>query len=144
MQRKCSAIFELMDRGFSPEAQDPAGWRRSCTLFLEDWNMSEGPNTNKLVKKQKRRRRAARLFTYITAVFLAFVLTIQMVSLYKKKQLYENKEAALQAEKADLKEESKALKGYEAYTKSSEYVEDTAKSKLGMLHENEIIFREKK
>lgn len=106
--------------------------------------MSESPKTNTLVKRQKRRRRAARLFATITTVFLAFVLTIQMVSLYQKKKSYEQKEAALQLEKSDLEEEAKALKGYEEYTKTSEYVEDTAKSKLGMVHENEIIFREKK
>ena len=34
------------------------------------------------------------------------------------------------------------LKNYEAYTKTQEYMEGVAKSKLGMVHKNEIIFRE--
>ena len=36
------------------------------------------------------------------------------------------------------------LKDYEEYTKSQDYVEDIAKSKLGLLHDNEIVFKEKK
>ncbi len=32
---------------------------------------------------------------------------------------------------------------YEVYTQSQQYVEDTAKSKLGMAYSDEIIFREK-
>ena len=33
------------------------------------------------------------------------------------------------------------LSSYETYTKSQQYVEDTAKSKLGLAYDNEIIFK---
>lgn len=36
------------------------------------------------------------------------------------------------------------LSNYETYTKSQQYVEDTAKSKLGLAYDNEIIFKEAK
>ena len=34
------------------------------------------------------------------------------------------------------------LKEYQEYIESTEYVEDIAESKLGLLYENQIIFRE--
>ena len=35
------------------------------------------------------------------------------------------------------------LKEYEEYIESQEYIEDQAQSKLGLLYDNQIIFREK-
>ena len=35
------------------------------------------------------------------------------------------------------------LSDYEEYIDSQEYVEDTARSKLGLIYDDEIIFREK-
>ena len=35
------------------------------------------------------------------------------------------------------------LSDYEEYIGSRDYVEDTAKSKLGLVYDNEIIFKEK-
>ena len=34
------------------------------------------------------------------------------------------------------------LQNYQSYTQSQEYVEDIAKSKLGLAYDNEIIFKE--
>ena len=42
-----------------------------------------------------------------------------------------------------MKKEKEDLSEYEEYIKSDEYVEDTAKKKLGLIFDNEIIFREK-
>lgn len=44
----------------------------------------------------------------------------------------------------DETERQNQLDNYEEYTKSQEYIEDQAKSKLGLTHENEIIFKEDK
>ena len=38
----------------------------------------------------------------------------------------------------------KELEAYETYTKSQQYVEDVAKSKLGLLYDNEVVFKEQK
>ena len=35
------------------------------------------------------------------------------------------------------------IEEYEAYTKTQEYVEEIAKSKLGLVYKDEIIFKEK-
>ena len=53
-------------------------------------------------------------------------------------------DSELQQQLAEEEDRQTDLQEYEAYTKSQKYVEDTAKSKLGLLYKNEIIFREKK
>ena len=55
-------------------------------------------------------------------------------SLWKQEQL----EVQLQDETARQEE----LQNYQSYTQSQEYVEDIAKSKLGLAYDNEIIFKE--
>ena len=41
-------------------------------------------------------------------------------------------------------ERSTEIDDLETYMKSSQYIEDVAKSKLGLTYKNEIIFKEKK
>ena len=71
-------------------------------------------------------------------------MSLQIVKIYQKDQEYQAKEIELQQQLAEEEDRQTDLQEYEAYTKSQKYVEDTAKSKLGLLYKNEIIFREKK
>lgn len=81
----------------------------------------------------------------ITIIVLAMVciMSVQIVNLYRKNQQYIAQEASLEKQKAAELERREELEEYEAYTKTQEYVEDTAKSKLGLVYRNEIIFKEK-
>ena len=98
------------------------------------------------MKKQKRKKRKSntgRISILCIGIFLIMVLSIQMVRLYQKNQEYVKQEQALNEQVKDLKKEKEDLSEYEEYIKSDEYVEDTAKKKLGLIFDNEIIFREK-
>ena len=53
-------------------------------------------------------------------------------------------EASLQKQLEEETARGAQLSSYETYTKSQQYVEDTAKSKLGLAYDNEIIFKEAK
>lgn len=55
--------------------------------------------------------------------------------------MYQAKEEALQEEIA--KEEARAaeIEEFEAYTQTKKYVEEVAKDKLGLVYEDEIIFK---
>lgn len=98
--------------------------------------------------KRKRRRgdgnRAGK--TCISMILLAFVavMSIQIIKIYKKDQAY----AAIQQQREqELKEEEERkieLEEYEKDVNSQEAIEDTARDKLGLLYEDEIIFRETK
>lgn len=77
-------------------------------------------------------------------IVLAFVavMSVQIVKVYQKDQEYISRQEELVQQLEDESERAEDLKEYEAYTKSQQYVEDTAKSKLGLAYDNEIIFKE--
>ncbi|MGN0240601.1 MAG: septum formation initiator family protein, partial [Candidatus Weimeria sp.] len=70
-------------------------------------------------------------------------LVIQLFALNSKYQSYKAREAQLNEELEEQKEKKQDLKDYEKYTKTKEYTESQARSKLGLLYDNEIIFKEK-
>ena len=70
-------------------------------------------------------------------------MAVQICKLKQKDSDYQAKEAELQQEKQDETQRSSELDDLEEYMKSSQYIEDVAKSKLGLTYKNEIIFKEK-
>jgi cell division protein DivIC len=95
--------------------------------------------------RQKRRKRRSSGTVGITIIVLAFlvVMTIQIINLKAKDAEYEAKESELLQQYEEETQRSSELDDMETYMKSSEYVEDVAKSKLGLVYKNEIIFKEK-
>jgi len=70
------------------------------------------------------------------------VMSVQIVNLYRRDQQSIAQEESLKKQReAELKRQ-KELEDYEAYTRTQEYIEDTAKSKLGFVYKDEIIFQE--
>lgn len=80
----------------------------------------------------------------VTLIVLAMigVMSVQIVNLYKKDQQFAAQEALLQKQKDGELARQAEIEEYEAYTKTQEYVEDIAKSKLGLVYKDEIIFKE--
>ena len=70
-------------------------------------------------------------------------MSIQIIRLYEKDQEYIAREEELTEQLDQETKRQDKLTEYEDYIGSQQYIEDTAKSKLGLLYENEIIFREK-
>lgn len=80
----------------------------------------------------------------IGIILLAFVVVMSgQIKEARQKQL---EKIALEEElKKELLEEEnrkEELKRYQIYIESEEYIEDMAESKLGLLYDNQIIFRE--
>lgn len=88
--------------------------------------------------------RAGRMcITCIVFVF-AIVMSTQIIKVYQKDQEYIAKQADLEQQLSAEQDRQKELEAYETYTKSQQYVEDVAKSKLGLLYDNEVVFKEQK
>lgn len=100
--------------------------------------------TNARKRRGKSGNRAGRLcITCIVFVFAA-VMSLQIVKAYQKDQEYMAQQQSLEQQLEDEQDRQEELQKYEAYTKSQQYVEDVAKSKLGLLYKNEIVFKEQK
>lgn len=95
-------------------------------------------------RHQKRKKnRAGRASIACIVIFLLAVMSIQILRLYDNNREYIAREKILTEQLENESERQQQIAEYEEYTKSKEYVEDTAKSKLGLVYENEIVFKEK-
>ncbi|MBQ9631662.1 MAG: septum formation initiator family protein [Lachnospiraceae bacterium] len=92
---------------------------------------------------QKSEGRRGRLYILLMVGFLMVVMVVQLVMLYNKSEEYLVKEAQLEQDLKEQEGRQKELSEYELYTKSDEYIKNMAKSKLGLVSPNEIIFRER-
>lgn len=92
---------------------------------------------------RKRKNKTGRASIACIVMALLLFMSVQIIKLYHKDQEYMAREAGLTEEFEIEKERAEQLSDYEQYIGSQQYVEDTAKSKLGMVYDNEIIFKEK-
>ena len=89
-------------------------------------------------KKKKNKNSAGRISFLCIGIFLVLVLSVQMVRLYQKNEALVQTEQTKQNELSEQED-----KEQEQYIQSDEYKEKVAKDKLGLVYDNETIFREK-
>ena len=100
--------------------------------------MADKTRSRKIREKRKHLGSLAILFI-VLAVFA--VSTIGGIRLRQRNRTYEAREQALEDEIGAEEERASEIGGLEAYTKTKKYVEDVAKDKLGLVYEDEIIFK---
>ena len=93
-------------------------------------------------KRKKKVNRMGKLCVSGIVFMFLIVMSIQIVKLYKEDQTYIAKEKELNEQLEDATEEQQQLADYEQYTQSQQYIEEVAKSKLGLVYNNEIVFKE--
>lgn len=74
-------------------------------------------------------------------VLLSAVIIGHGVTLQQRNKVYKAQEAELQAQLDAEKERSEEIDELKEYIVTDEYIEEVAKEKLGLVHENEILFR---
>lgn len=94
--------------------------------------------------RRKKDNRAGKICVTFIVLTLLAVMSVNIVQIYEKNQDYIAKENSLRKQLEAETERQAELEEYEKYTHSREYIEDVAKSKLGLVYENEIIFKEEK
>ena len=75
-------------------------------------------------------------------LMLMIVITFGRVNLQKKQEVYAQREQQLQEQIDAETKRSEEIEEYRKYTQTQKYVEEVAKEKLGLVNENEIIFKE--
>ena len=92
----------------------------------------------------KRRKTGANAGTisiiFIVLVFVA-VMSIQIYKLKEKDKLLAEREEHLMQQLEEELQREEELKELDLYTRSMEYIKEMA-NKLGLVYENEIIFKE--
>lgn len=91
--------------------------------------------------RKKRQNRLGMALVSMVVVMLMVVILFKSHELKADQAAYLEKETMLQAQIDDEHERTKELEEYEKYTKTDKFVEEIAKEKLGLLYENEILFK---
>lgn len=101
-------------------------------------------------KKRSRRRRLRRgmrghrqsVFAIVAVlILLVAVVSVNAMTLRAKEKSYRAQEMELAEQIEEEKARAKEIDELEKYVGTDEYVEEVAKEKLGLVHENEIIFK---
>ena len=79
---------------------------------------------------------------FLAIVMIVAVVGINSISLKQKQAKYIAIEQELQQQIDAETARSEQLKELETYTKTKKYAEEVAKDKLGLVYDNEIIFKE--
>ena len=95
-------------------------------------------------RNQKHNNCTGKVCISLIVFMLLIVMSIQIVNLNQKNQGYVAQEESLNEQLEGETQRQSELEEYEKYTQTQEYIEDTAKSKLGLVYNNEIVFKEKK
>lgn len=91
-------------------------------------------------RKQNQNRFAIVLVTLVL-LMLVMVVNIRKSELKEKQAAYIARQEELQEKIEQEEARSRELKEYEKYTETQKYIEDTAKEKLGLVYEDEIVFK---
>ena len=106
---------------------------------------------NGIKQKSHRRRQKKRIQRHKRSVLaVSTVILLLVVVVSASSMTLRARDKSYQAQEMELKEQIKEetarkaeIKDLEKYVGTDEYVEDVAKDKLGLVHENEIIFKAK-
>ena len=74
-------------------------------------------------------------------LMLMVVISYKRYELKQKQEEYTQKEEQLLEQIADEEERAEEIEEYRKYTQTQKYIEEVAKEKLGLVNENEIIFK---
>lgn len=77
----------------------------------------------------------------VVLILLVAVVSVNSMTLRAKEKTYKAQEIELAEQIAEEKARAKEIDELEKYVGTDEYVEQVAKEKLGLVHENEIIFK---
>lgn len=98
--------------------------------------------TGKAAYQKKRQNRTGMLLITTVVLLMLVVVAVKSVELREKRSFYAAKEEALMQEIAEEEARTEKIAEFEKYTQTKKYVEEVAKEKLGLVYEDEIIFKD--
>ena len=93
--------------------------------------------------RRSSKKRGGTLSVAVIVVAFLIVMIFQIVQLKNKETAYAQQTAELNKQLKEETERTDEINALADYMQSDQYIEDIAKSKLGLAYDNEIIFKEK-
>lgn len=98
----------------------------------------------RLAFRKKRQNRLGMFLVSTAVVMLLLVVGIKSIELREKQRVYAAREIELEQQIAAEEKRTEEIEEFRKYTRTKKYAEEVAKDKLGLVHDGEIIFKEKK
>ena len=96
------------------------------------------------LKRRYRQNKAGMLCISCIVLFMLIAISTQIARLYERSETLAQKEQELREQLKNEQERQAEIAAYEEYVTTPEYIEQIAKTKLGLVYTNEIIFKEQK
>ncbi|MCR5784130.1 MAG: septum formation initiator family protein [Eubacterium sp.] len=93
-------------------------------------------------KSHRQQNKGAFFSVAVIVSILLVVLSVRCMQLYAKDNEYAQKEAELKAQYESEVDRSEEIEEYEEYSKTDDYIIEMAREKLGLVFEDEKIFRQ--
>ena len=97
--------------------------------------------SRRIIMRKKRQNGFSVALVIMVIVMLMIVITYGRIELQTRQEEYTLREQQLQEQIEAEVQRSEEIEEYRKYTKTQKYVEEVAKEKLGLVNENEIIFK---
>ena len=98
----------------------------------------------KVAYRKRRQNRFSMFLVTLVVLMILVVVSVKSSDLRKQQQFYCAKEQQLEKEIAKEDARTEEIEEYRRYTQTKKYVEEVAKDKLGLVYEDEILFKEEK
>ena len=95
----------------------------------------------KAAYRKKRQNKMAMLLVTTVVIMMLIVVSVKSMELRSKRAAYTEREEALLLEIEAEQARAEEIEEYEKYTQTQKYIEDMAKEKLGLVYEDEIVFK---
>lgn len=92
-------------------------------------------------RKRVQQHKRSMLGISIVIMLMVIVVSVSSIGLQAKNKAYIAQEKELEASIQEEKDRAEEIDELEDYVGTEEYIEQTAKDKLGLVHDNEIIFK---
>lgn len=92
-------------------------------------------------KKRGKQNRLSRIAIALVAASLVAVLGYQTLQMQRRNDNYSQRLASIERQLEQEKSRAEELKERQAYVQTSQFIEQEAKDKLGMINPNEILLK---
>ena len=92
--------------------------------------------------RKRRQNRLGMLLVTVVVLMLLLVVAVKCMELKLKQAIYLSREAQLLVQISEQEARAEEIEEFRKYTKTKKYAEEVAKDKLGLVNEDEIIFKE--
>ena len=92
--------------------------------------------------RKKKVRKKSRTTEFSITIVLVAVLTVKGISLQQKVNANASRLSSLDSQIEEEKQRTDDITALKEYMQTDEYIEKTAREKLGMVKDNEILFKE--